>query len=118
MRERREPSDPSRTVWRTAGVSDGRGFDFVSHTAEIYPSGFLPISAGNVRLDSLVNVYRNSPLFLELRDADARHGKCGVCEYRKLCGGSRARAFALTGDHLAQYPRCNYQPHERNDSAC
>jgi len=110
MREEMCEPEPERTVWRTAGVSDGRGFIFISHTGEIYPSGFLPISAGNVRVDSLVHVYRNSPLFLELRDADARHGKCGVCEYRKLCGGSRARAFALTGDYLAPDPRCTYQP--------
>ncbi len=112
-RQRREEMSapkPERAVWRTAGVSDGRGFLFISHTGEIYPSGFLPISAGNVRVDSLVHVYRNSPLFLELRDADARHGKCGICEYRKLCGGSRARAFALTGDYLAADPRCLYQP--------
>jgi radical SAM protein with 4Fe4S-binding SPASM domain len=110
LRKRPEPADSNRTVWRTAGVSDGRGFVFVSHTGEIYPSGFLPISAGNVRFDSLVAVYRSSPLFLELRDADARHGKCGFCEYRRLCGGSRARAYALTGDHLAADPRCTYQP--------
>jgi radical SAM protein with 4Fe4S-binding SPASM domain len=105
-----EPADSQRTVWRTAGVSDGRGFVFISHTGEIYPSGFLPISAGNVRIDSLVHVYRSSPLFLELRDADARHGKCGICEYRKICGGSRARAYALTGDYLAEDPRCAYEP--------
>jgi radical SAM protein with 4Fe4S-binding SPASM domain len=110
IREDMSAPDPERAVWRTAGVSDGRGFIFISHTGEIYPSGFLPISAGNVRVDSLVHVYRNSPLFLELRDADARHGKCGICEYRKLCGGSRARAFALTGDYLAPDPRCVYQP--------
>ena len=60
-----------------------------------------------MRVDSLVHVYRNSPLFLELRNADARHGKCGICEYR---GGSRARAYALTGDYMAADPRCTYQP--------
>ena len=118
MRERAEPADPKRAVWRTAGVSDGRGFVFISHTGEIYPSGFLPISAGNVRLDSLVDVYRNSPLFLELRDSESRHGKCGICEYRKLCGGSRARAYALTGDYLAADPRCSYQPHSEASLAC
>jgi radical SAM protein len=111
LQEGAETADPKRAVWRTAGVSDGRGFVFISHTGEIYPSGFLPISAGNVRFDSLTHVYRNSPLFEELRDPDSRHGKCGCCEYRKLCGGSRARAFALTGDHLAADPRCTYQPH-------
>jgi AdoMet-dependent heme synthase len=108
MREHPEPAYSQRTVWRTAGVSDGRGFVFISHAGEIYPSGFLPISAGNVRVDSLAHVYRNSPLFLELRDADARHGKCG--EYRKLCGGSRARAYDLTGDYMAADPRCAYRP--------
>jgi radical SAM protein with 4Fe4S-binding SPASM domain len=112
MREHPEPADPKRAAWRTAGISDGRGFVFISHTGEIYPSGFLPISAGNVRVDSLVHVYRNSPLFLELRDSESRHGKCGICEYRKLCGGSRARAYALTGDYLAPDPRCTYQPQD------
>lgn len=99
-----------RTVWRTAGVSDGRGFVFISHTGEIYPSGFLPVSAGNVRHDSLVEVYRNSSLFRILRDPAGRHGKCGYCEYTKICGGSRARAYAATGDYLADDPRCTYQP--------
>ena len=99
-----------RTVWRTAGVSDGRGFVFISHTGEIYPSGFLPVSAGNVRRDSLVDVYRNSSLFRTLRDPGGRQGKCGVCEYTKICGGSRARAYATSGDYLAEDPRCTYQP--------
>ena len=103
-------ANPESPGFTTASVSDGRGFVFISHTGEIYPSGFLPLHAGNVRTDSLVDVYRNSPLFLTLRDADARHGKCGACEYRKLCGGSRARAFATTGDYLAEDPRCIYQP--------
>jgi len=97
-------------VWRTAGVSDGKGFVFVSHTGEIYPSGFLPVSAGNVKTDSLVRVYRDSSLFRILRDTGAREGKCGVCEYQKICGGSRARAYALSGNYLAEDPRCVYQP--------
>ncbi len=97
-----------RMLWRTTGVSDGRGFVFVSHTGEIYPSGFLPISGGNVRTDSLVDVYQNSSLFRILRDASAREGKCGYCEYHKLCGGSRARAYAMTGNYLEADPRCCY----------
>lgn len=111
-RVKQEPvaADPKRTVWRTAGVSDARGFVFISHTGEIFPSGFLPVSAGNVRRDSLMHVYRDSPLFRVLRDPDLRRGKCGWCEYRKLCGGSRARAFAVTGDFLAEDPRCAYTP--------
>ena len=99
-----------RLLWRTSGVSDGKGFVFVSHTGEIYPSGFLPVSAGNVRNDSLVEVYRNSSLFQILRDTTHREGKCGFCEYQKICGGSRARAYALTGNYLAADPRCSYQP--------
>ena len=102
-----------KVIWRTAGVSDGRGFVFVSHTGEIFPSGFLPVTAGNVRKDSLVDVYRNSSLFRVLRDTDARLGKCGRCEYTKICGGSRSRAYALTGNYLEADPRCVYQPQER-----
>lgn len=97
-------------VARQAGINDGKGLVFISHTGEIYPSGFLPISAGNVRRDSLAEVYRRSPLFLALRDSDNLGGKCGRCEYRNLCGGSRSRAYALTGDCLAEDPRCVYQP--------
>jgi radical SAM protein len=97
-------------IARQAGINDGKGFVFVSHTGEIYPSGFLPISAGNVRNDSLLDVYRHSPLFLELRNSDLLKGKCGQCEYRNLCGGSRSRAYALTGDYLAEEERCVYQP--------
>ncbi len=97
-------------LFRTAGVSDGKGFVFVSHTGEIFPSGFLPVSAGNVRRDSLVEVYRNSSLFQTLRDPASHEGKCGFCEYRNLCGGSRSRAYALTGNYLAADPRCVYQP--------
>jgi AdoMet-dependent heme synthase len=99
-----------RLLWRTTGVSDGRGFVFISHTGEIYPSGFLPVSAGNVRNDSLVDVYRNSSLFRILRSPEANVGKCGHCEYHKICGGSRSRAYALTGNYLEGDPRCTYQP--------
>jgi radical SAM protein len=99
-----------KVVYRTAGVSDGKGFVFVSHTGEIFPSGFLPISAGNVRHDSLLDVYRNSSLFRILRQTEMREGKCGACEYQKICGGSRARAYALTGNYLAEDPRCVYEP--------
>lgn len=103
-----------RLLWRTTGVSDGRGFVFISHTGEIYPSGYLPVSAGNVRSDPLVDVYRNSSLFRILRTPEANVGKCGYCEYHKICGGSRSRAYALTGNYLEADPRCDYQPtHER-----
>lgn len=95
---------------RQAGINDGKGFLFISHVGEIYPSGFLEVSAGNVRNVSLSSAYRDSPLFRVLRNTDALGGKCGACEYRNLCGGSRARAWALTGDFLAADPRCAYVP--------
>ena len=99
-----------RMLWRTTGVSEARGFVFVSHTGEIYPSSSLPVSGGNVRTDSLVDVYQSSSLFRILRDPRAREGKCSYCEYHKICGGSRARAYALSGNYLAADPRCCYQP--------
>ena len=104
-----------RLLWRTTAVSEGRGFLFISHTGEIYPSGYLPVSAGNVRNDSIVDVYRNSRLFRILREPTARNGKCGYCEYHKICGGSRARAWALTGNYLEADPRCCYQPSNQPD---
>ena len=99
-----------RVAFRTAGVSDGKGFVFVSHVGDIYPSGFLPVYGGNVRNDSLVDIYRNGQLFQTLRDPAYREGKCGCCEYVKICGGSRSRAYWTTGDYLAEDPRCVYVP--------
>lgn len=104
------PQPSPEIIQRQAGINDGKGFVFISHLGEIYPSGFLPIPAGNVRRDSLVDVYRNSPLFRSLRDPDNLRGKCGDCEFRNLCGGSRSRSYALTGDYLAEDPRCVYHP--------
>jgi radical SAM protein len=104
------PLRQSEIIQRQAGINDGKGFVFVSHTGEIYPSGFLPISAGNIRRDSLKSVYRESALFRMLRNPENLKGKCRDCEYRNLCGGSRSRAYALTGDFLAEDPRCIYQP--------
>jgi radical SAM protein len=92
------------------GVNDGRGFLFLSHLGEIMPSGFLPISAGNVRTSDVVDVYRNHELFRRLRDPGRLTGKCGVCEFRDVCGGQRGRAYALTGDPLAADPACAYVP--------
>ena len=94
----------------SASISDGKGFVFVSHTGEVFPSGFLPIEAGNVRKDELIDVYRHSPLFQKLRDPDQLKGKCRRCEFKSLCGGSRARAWALCGDEMAAEPLCVYQP--------
>ncbi|MFA6003028.1 MAG: radical SAM/SPASM domain-containing protein, partial [Elusimicrobiota bacterium] len=91
-------------------VNAGKGFMFIDHRGEICPSGFLPLSAGNVRRDAPAEVYRGAPLFLELRDPDRLRGRCGRCEFRRVCGGSRARAWALTGDHLGSDPWCAYEP--------
>lgn len=98
------------------GVNSGNGFLFVSHTGEIFPSGFLPIAAGNVRDTPLAEAYRHSPLFRVLRDPSALKGRCGRCEYASICGGSRSRAFGLTGDHLETDPWCAYEPLRRDES--
>jgi len=92
------------------GINDGKGFVFVSHLGEVYPSGFLPLSGGNIRQHSLSEIYRNSQLFRSLRDSKNLQGKCGLCEYREICGGSRARSFAMTGNLFAEEPCCAYEP--------
>ncbi|KTG21073.1 TIGR04053 family radical SAM/SPASM domain-containing protein [Haloferax profundi] len=97
-------------IGRRLGITAGDGFAFVSHTGELYPSGFLPESAGTVRDGGLVERYRESELFQSLRDRDALRGKCGACEFRHVCGGSRSRAYAHTGDPLASDPLCAYVP--------
>jgi radical SAM protein with 4Fe4S-binding SPASM domain len=94
----------------TKGVNDGNGFLFISHVGDIQPSGFLPITAGNVRIDDVVAVYRNSLLFRDLRNPEKLKGKCGLCEYRDVCGGQRGRAYGLTGDYLESDPACVYVP--------
>lgn len=91
-------------------VNEGRGFLFVSHHGEIFPSGFLPIPCGNVRNEDVIDVYRHHETFTRLRDSDALEGKCGACSYRKVCGGARARAYAMRGDIMASDPLCNYVP--------
>ena len=111
-----EPGAPTADVatrtkaWATRRVNDGKGFVFISHTGNVYPSGFLPIHAGNIRETPLAEIYRNSPIFKALRDSARLEGKCGACEFKEICGGSRARAYALTGDPLAAEPCCIYQP--------
>ncbi len=97
-------------IGRARGVNDGDGFLFVSHTGDIFPSGFLPVSAGNLRTHDLLDVYRNSDLFRSLRDRSSFKGKCGVCEYLPVCGGSRSRAYAVTGDYLEAEPFCAHEP--------
>jgi radical SAM protein len=92
------------------GLNDGKGFVFISHQGEVFPSGFLPLSAGSVRQQPLAEIYRNSPLFLAMRDTARLEGKCGACEFKEICGGSRARAYALTGNPHGEEPCCSYIP--------
>ena len=92
----------------TRGVNDGNGFLFISHVGDIQPSGFLPLTAGNVRTDDVVEVYRHSRLFTDLRNPDKIKGRCGICVYRDLCGGQRGRAYGMTGDYLESDPACIY----------
>ena len=95
---------------RFSGIGDGKGFVFVSHIGKVYPSGFLPLHIGNVRDVPLLELYRDSPVMQRLRDPDTFGGKCGVCEFRHLCGGSRSRAYAAFNDPFAQDPACAYTP--------
>ncbi len=92
------------------GVNDGQGIAFVSRTGDIFPSGFMPIRCGNVREEGLTRVYREHPLFVSLRNPEELGGKCGACPFKRVCGGSRARAYAVHGDPLAEEPACAYVP--------
>ena len=94
---------------QTASTRDGKGILFVAYDGEINPAGFLPLPLGNVRDESIATIYRDDPLLRQIRDADFS-GRCGHCEYADLCGGSRARAFAATGDPLGEDPACPYEP--------
>lgn len=109
---RRKLGEPlSQERAQTAGTRDGKGILFVAHDGEVYPSGFLPLSLGNVRNRSIVDIYRDHPTLRSIRRAEFG-GRCGVCEHKDLCGGSRARAYAATGDSLAEDPACAYFPGE------
>lgn len=99
-----------------AGMRDGNGIMFISHRGDVMPSGFLPLSAGNVRTQDALSLYRESSLFVHLRDTSAFGGRCGRCEYKDLCGGSRGRAFAATGNPLAEDPLCLYEPAQQRPS--
>ena len=97
----------------TAPTRDGKGIVFVAHDGEVYPAGFLPIGLGNVRTTSLRSLYRDTPLLRSIRAAEFT-GRCGRCEFADLCGGSRARAYAASGDPLGEDPACAYQPAARS----
>ena len=100
------------------GLNDGKGFVFISHKGDVFPSGFLPVSGGNIRGQKLETIYRESPLFLGLRDTSNLEGKCGKCEFKEICGGSRARAYSLSGNPYGAEPCCSYIPkgyHQGNE---
>jgi radical SAM protein with 4Fe4S-binding SPASM domain len=106
-----KPGMPLDAIGRAPrGLNDAKGFVFISHKGEVFPSGFLPQSAGSIRNQSLASIYRESPLFVSLRDTSNLEGKCGACEFKEICGGSRARAHALTGNVYDEEPCCSYIP--------
>ena len=102
-----EPQERLRA--QSKATRDGKGIVFVSHDGDVYPAGFLPLALGNVREQSLPDLYRRDPLLRQIRAARF-HGRCGACEYADLCGGARARAFAASGDPLGEDPACAYRP--------
>ena len=108
--ERTRLATPKARESTPADLNDGKGFVYISHTGEVYPSGFLPLSAGNILWEPLSEIYLNSPLFRSLRDSSQLRGKCGRCEFADVCGGSRARAYAMSHDILAEEPRCAHVP--------
>jgi radical SAM protein len=116
MRQKLAPSEyQKRALYQGFGIRDGNGIVFVSNIGDVYPSGFLPLAAGNIRVQSLPDLYRNAPLFRDLRLPAQFKGKCGYCEYREICGGSRARAFAHSGNALDSDPVCSFEPLHLND---
>ena len=109
-RKERVENGSRRPSYAPLGVNDGKGIVFVSHTGIVHPSGFLPLICGVFPQQNVVDIYQNSPVFRALRDSNRLEGKCGRCEFRNVCGGSRARAYALTGNMFAEEPDCAYAP--------
>ncbi len=101
----------------TKGCLAGTGVAFISHRGEVFPCGYLPLEAGNVRRQPLQEIWEESPLFAELRDPDLLGGKCGACEFKRVCSGCRARAYGMTGDYLGEEPFCTYQPRSLREEA-
>ena len=106
-------------AYRSFGIRDGHGIMFVSNTGDICPAGFLPLVAGNIRRDNIVDVYRNAELFRDLHDPNSFEGRCGICQFHAICGGSRSRAYAATGNPLGEDPFCDFSPRASNtDCSC
>ena len=96
----------------TKGCLAGTGVVFVSHRGEIFPCGYLPLEAGNIRREPFQKIWEQSPLFTDLREPDLLGGKCGICEFKRICSGCRARAYGMTMDYLGEEPFCTYEPRE------
>lgn len=94
----------------TKGCLAGTGVSFISHRGEVFPCGYLPLNAGNIRQQPFRAIWEDAPLFANLRQPDLLGGKCGLCEFKKVCGGCRARAYGMTQDYLAEEPFCTYEP--------
>ena len=94
----------------TKGCLAGTGVVFVSHRGEVFPCGYLPVEAGNMRQQSFGSIWQEAPLFAEMRYPDRLGGKCGICEFKRVCSGCRARAYGMTTDYLGEEPFCTYEP--------
>jgi AdoMet-dependent heme synthase len=101
----------------TKGCLAGTGVAFISHRGEVFPCGYFPVEAGNIRGDHFQTIWQESPLFAELRDPDLLEGKCGICEFKRVCSGCRARAYGMTGNYLAEEPFCTYEPRLAREGA-
>lgn len=105
------PGDAQRAMnAMTKGCLAGTGVCFVSHRGEVFPCGYLPVEAGNIRRQPLQEIWEQSTLFADLRDANLLRGKCGLCEFKNICGGCRARAYGMTHEYLDEEPFCTYEP--------
>ena len=112
----RSSSHPEGMAAMTKGCLAGSSICFVSHTGEVFPCGYLPVSAGNVRRQSMSDIWNDSEVFARLRDVDQLEGKCGLCEFKKICLGCRARAFYASGNYMAEEPYCVYEPKRMGDA--
>jgi radical SAM protein with 4Fe4S-binding SPASM domain len=117
LTRQRDSKTPPNLVGRQRGLDHmsrgclaGMGYCFISHRGDVYPCGYLPVRAGNVRDQDFGTIYQESSVFQQLRDLNQLKGKCGECAFVHRCGGCRARAFGITGDFLAEEPYCVYEP--------
>jgi len=104
------PGGPQAMNAMTKGCLAGTGVVFVSHRGELFPCGYLPVEAGNLHREPFQTIWERSPLFVDLREPDLLGGKCGICEYKRVCSGCRARAYGTTLDYLGEEPFCTYEP--------